>query len=91
MMSYVLNIGMKNPENATIPVGMAVVIIFWGKNHEIGISSARVQGILVFTNIVSSIFDAQNFMSVKCVLLDNYCIPFLNCERKFITVVFMFQ
>ena len=89
-MSYVLNIGMKNPEDATIPVGVGVVIIFGGKNHEIGISSARVQGILVFTKIVSCIFDAQNFMSINCVLLDNYCVPFLNCERKFITVVFMF-
>lgn len=50
-----MNIGMKYPENATIPVGIGVVIIFGGENHEVSVSSARVKGVLISAKVVSGV------------------------------------
>ena len=84
-----MNIGMKYPENATVPVGMSVFIIFWGKNHEVGVSSARVKGVLISAKVVSGIIDTENFMSVENILLNNNCVLFLDRKIKFIAIVLM--
>ena len=84
-----MNIGMKYPENVTIPVGMVVFIIFWHENHEVGISSVRVEGVLISVKVVSGIINMKNFMSVDGILLDNNCVPLLDCKIKFITIVLM--
>jgi len=55
MTSNVLNVGMKYPENATVPVGMGVFIIFWRENHEVSVTSARVEGVLIPAKVVSGI------------------------------------
>lgn len=84
-----MNIRMKNPKNATVPVGMGVFIIFRGENHEVGVSIAGVEGVLISAKVVSGIIDTENFMSVESILLDNNCVPFLDCKIKFISIVLL--
>ena len=84
-----MNIGMKYPKNATVPVGMGVFIIFRGENHEVGILSVRIEGVLISAKVVSGIIDTENLMLVESILLDDNCVPFLDCKIKFITIVFM--
>ena len=38
-----VNVDMEYAENPTIPVRVRVFIVFWCKNHEVGVSGAGVE------------------------------------------------
>lgn len=86
-----MDVGMKYPKNSTVPVGVIVFIINWRKNHEVGVSSTRVEGVLISAKIVSRIVDAYNLVLVERILIDNNRVPFLDREIKFIPIVLMSQ
>lgn len=71
------DVGVVDSENACIPVWVGIVIlfvIFWRKNHNIGVvRKARVERILFPSQVISSVVYAKDFVAVNDIIVDDYC------------------
>lgn len=72
-----VNVGVEYAKYSTIPVGVGIFVLIWCQDDEVGVSSARVERILISPKIVGGIVDAEDFVAVDSIVLNDGCVSFI--------------